>query len=138
MVDHDKSEKIKWLSRELITGPYLALCTDKEQFKEILDGMELVNKMPIDDWILNGKDATAHTFDNTKSSTMCCVVCVRITDKPIEAIAGLLCHEAVHVFQSFVESIGDKYPSKEFEAYSIQHIFQALFEDYVRQKKEKE
>ncbi|MER8075392.1 hypothetical protein [Acinetobacter pittii] len=49
--------------------------------------------------------------------------------KPIE-IYGLLLHEAVHVWQKVKKLMGEKEPSSEFEAYSIQSIAQDLFKMY--------
>jgi len=47
--------------------------------------------------------------------------------KPIE-VYGLLLHEAVHVWQKIRKLMGEREPSVEFEAYSIQAIAQDLFE----------
>ncbi len=41
---------------------------------------------------------------------------------------GLLLHEAVHVWQFVKRRMGEREPSVEFEAYSIQAIAQDLFE----------
>ncbi|WP_284086984.1 hypothetical protein [Acinetobacter pittii] len=45
-------------------------------------------------------------------------------------IYGLLLHEAVHVWQKVKKLMGEKEPSSEFEAYSIQAIAQDLFKMY--------
>ncbi|WP_445346235.1 hypothetical protein [Acinetobacter bohemicus] len=42
-------------------------------------------------------------------------------------IHGLLLHEAVHVWQRIRQRMGEREPSIEFEAYSIQRIAQDLF-----------
>ncbi len=41
-------------------------------------------------------------------------------------VFGLLVHEATHVWQKIRDSIGEREPSIEFEAYSMQAIFQGL------------
>lgn len=41
-------------------------------------------------------------------------------------VQALLCHECVHVFQEVKRQMAEKKPSPEFEAYSIQQIFQDL------------
>ncbi|WP_332604774.1 hypothetical protein [Acinetobacter sp. ESBL14] len=48
---------------------------------------------------------------------------------PIE-VFGLLLHEAVHVWQKVRLLMGERDPSTEFEAYSIQAIAQDLFKMY--------
>lgn len=42
-------------------------------------------------------------------------------------IAGLIAHEATHVWQKVREHMGEDQPSIEFEAYSVQAIFQNLY-----------
>lgn len=42
-------------------------------------------------------------------------------------VYGLLLHEAVHVWQKIKKLMGEREPSSEFEAYSIQAIAQDLF-----------
>lgn len=45
-------------------------------------------------------------------------------------VYGLLLHEAVHIWQRVKKLMGEREPSTEFEAYSIQAIAQDLFEMY--------
>lgn len=48
------------------------------------------------------------------------------------ALATLLCHEAVHVWQVIRKDMGEADPSHEFEAYAIQHITEQLCEAYLK------
>ncbi|MEI1687074.1 hypothetical protein V8P55_02170 [Acinetobacter baumannii] len=50
------------------------------------------------------------------------------SDKDQIQVYGLLLHEAVHVWQIVKRRMGEREPSVEFEAYSIQAIAQDLFE----------
>ncbi|MDC4442181.1 hypothetical protein OHV35_01985 [Acinetobacter baumannii] len=49
-------------------------------------------------------------------------------DKDQIQVYGLLLHEAVHIWQIVKRRMGEREPSVEFEAYSIQAIAQDLFE----------
>lgn len=49
-------------------------------------------------------------------------------DKDQIQVYGLLLHEAVHVWQIVKRRMGEREPSVEFEAYSIQAIAQDFFE----------
>jgi len=46
-------------------------------------------------------------------------------------IAGLLAHEATHVWQYVRRNMGEDSPSAEFEAYSVQAIFQGLYQAWL-------
>ncbi|EJB8464308.1 hypothetical protein RGO85_003495 [Acinetobacter baumannii] len=50
------------------------------------------------------------------------------SERNLIEVYGLLLHEAVHVWQKIKKLMGEREPSSEFEAYSIQAIAQDLFE----------
>lgn len=52
------------------------------------------------------------------------------SERNLIEVYGLLLHEAVHVWQKVRKLMGEKEPSSEFEAYSIQEIAQDLFKMY--------
>ncbi|MFI8146483.1 hypothetical protein [Acinetobacter sp. ABJ_C5_2] len=52
------------------------------------------------------------------------------SERNLIEVYGLLLHEAVHVWQKVKKLMGEKEPSSEFEAYSIQSIAQDFFEMY--------
>jgi len=124
-----------WIDRALVLSPlHVALCTTEDQFKKELDGLRL----PLRDqpkFISNDySDATTHFF--TKDGDNCCIVCIRHKKGVLaHQVYALLCHEAVHVWQEAREMIGENNPGSEFEAYSIQRIFQSLMEAYRDLKK---
>lgn len=52
------------------------------------------------------------------------------SERNIIEVYGLILHESVHIWQKIRELMGEKSPSTEFEAYSIQKIAQDLFWSY--------
>lgn len=73
-------------------------------------------------------DGRCTTFTN--EGKVVCIVTLRDgseNERSISEITGILVHEATHVWQTIRDDIGEKDPSPEFEAYSMQAIFQGLF-----------
>ena len=77
--------------------------------------------------------ARCTTFTNeVTGETLCLVTVNRKKCKTLLEITGVLAHEAYHVFYSNIEAMGEESPSEEFSAYSIQFIYQNLFERYLK------
>jgi len=124
---------IDWLNRSMIVSPYLCLVLSDEAFQSAFDDLEQ-EKEGRPPWVLNShSNATCHTLGN-KNDELCAVVAVRGWEgKTGVEIAGLLLHEAVHIWQKFRQHIGEHEPSAEFEAYSIQHLAQQLMQSFQDQ-----
>ena len=120
--------RTKWLDRRIAApGPYLALCLSEEEFVAALKHLRCTEKIK---WVNDKADATAHSFDSAHGTT--CIVCIQGWQgrNPIE-VAGMLVHEAVHIWQTYAESIGEHNPGKEQEAYAIQSISQELLAEFA-------
>lgn len=122
-----------WLDRALIIGPYLSLCTSEKEFRAVLDSLDVpLHNRPR--WVSEGAHATTHKLESPEH--LAAVVCVAAQDHwEGSELAALLAHEAVHVFQLHCEAIGEREPSIEFEAYSIQSICLMLFSEYAKRIK---
>lgn len=124
----------KWLDRRISApGPYLTLCLSEAEYRAAIARL----KPPeIPRWISTPQaNATTHFFVNQNHST-CAVVCLGEGWRgrnPIE-VAGLLVHEAVHVWQSYCDDIGERHPGSEQEAYGIQSISQELLAEFARRQ----
>jgi len=82
-------------------------------------------------WINPGADATSHHL--VSENKRVCVVCLgNMGGRSAIEVAGLLVHEAVHVWQEYADSIGESTPGREQEAYAIQAIAQELMAEYAR------
>lgn len=124
---------LKWLSRDLVVGPYLSLVLSEKDYHKAMAAFNVPPNQR-DAWIKNAhSDATSHILEHPARG-MAVVVALRVRDG-VEGvqIASILVHEAVHAFQHYCDRIGERQPSLEFEAYSIQAIAQRLMESYVEQ-----
>ena len=126
-------KKYKWLNRRVSReGPYLTLCLSGEELSHALRGMTKVHiKFP--DY--GAKCTTLHHIDTNE---LCSVVSIsKHSQEKCNAIemAGLLVHEAVHVWQEYAADIGEINPAVEQEAYAIQGISQELMAEYARRIK---
>jgi hypothetical protein len=129
---------MKWCNRTLFQGPYLALATTQREFDIAIKRLKLEDKCL---YCNEGAYATTHTYLNTDKQ-LCCIVGLRLDScvgKDGVDIAGLLVHEAVHVWQHVRSSIVTwTDPSRtggleaEMEAYAIQNIAQELMDAYKR------
>lgn len=116
-----------WMDRELLVGPYVALCTSEEAYDAALRHIK-AHQRPV--FVSDGADATTHFFEH-KGKT-CALVCVRESERSSIEIAGLLVHEAVHIWQTYCEDVGERNPGDETEAYAIQTFAQRLMAAYAR------
>lgn len=125
---------MKWLGQALITGPHMALALSERDFLRAHKQLRLPRELA-KPWIASG-DATTHMYSHREHG-LACIVCLAANEQHMSGIqiAGLLVHEAVHVFQFWREEVGEVAPSSEFEAYAIQRIAQRLMESYAQQSK---
>lgn len=125
-----------WLSRELIRCPvYFTLCTTPAMVAQEMKRMKVTDESKRPN-VSGRADATCNFMENDKGEVVV-IVCLFDHTKEYEQRMALLVHEAVHIWQEIRSIIGERHPSSEFEAYSIQHISQQLFYEYSRQMKRK-
>lgn len=125
---------MQWLNRTLLVSPMpFALCLDEKAFHKELKRL----RVPVRDWppmITNGADATTHFLESSEQE--CAIVCLGAhKGRSAAEVNALLVHEAVHLWQEIRRLLGEKEPSSEFEAYSIQSISLSLMDSYAAQRK---
>ena len=125
---------MRWLGREMVLGPHLFLATSEEAFKRAMRGLGIAReKRPA--WLSEDANGCVHSFMH-KNGSLACVVSFR----PPQQFDGIdvactLVHEAVHVFQQWCNHYGERAPSREFEAYSIDAIAGQLMRAWVEQER---
>ena len=123
-------QKYKWLSRRVAKpGPYLTLVLSQEELTLALRGMTKEHV------VFPTTGAVCTTLTHEKTGELCAVVSVsedaQTRCNAIE-LAGLLVHEAVHVWQAYAAHMQETAPGVEQEAYAIQGISQELLAEYAR------
>jgi len=124
------AKKYKWLDRRIAKpGPYLTLCLTAEEVKHA--AKELTDyQMEFPKW-----GARAFLFPRDGTDDLCAIIALaedsQKNNNSIE-IAGMLVHEAVHVWQYYADGMGEMKPGDEQEAYAIQAISQELLAEYAR------
>lgn len=125
---------MKWLDRSLITlDGYYILLTNQEDLDKTLRRLKLKNEF---EGVSKSAGATTH-FVEGEDGKFCALVCLFDKKHELEQTYALLVHEATHIWQRYVEGIGEINPSKEFEAYAIQKISQELFYSWKKQVRKK-
>ena len=122
--------KPRWLDRRIaLPGPYITLAMDEPEFMAAVKHLGVTDHHP---WIKNAhSNATTHFF--RLPGKLCVVVSLNEWNgrDPVE-VAGLLIHEAVHIWQRHAEDMGEHSPADEQEAYAIQSIAQELLAEFAR------
>ena len=123
---------MRWLDRTLIVGPHLALATTQRQFDKLMAHC-CIPKDQRPNFKQSNSNASTLLLERKTGEYVCIVSLHTVPRKtPRSVVYSLLVHEAVHVWQHKRKGIGEDCPSSEFEAYSIQAIAQALFDEYER------
>lgn len=121
------AKRAEYVSDELIFNPIrIGVCIDEESYVGELDALN-VPYWERPQFIIDGKDGTVHFFSEKSNGGEVALVCLRHKEAQTGIqLAGLICHEAVHIWQHGRTIMGEDSPSKEFEAYAIQWIFQQI------------
>jgi hypothetical protein len=120
---------ITWFGGGLVQSPIrYCICTSEEQFIKEMERLEVKERVP---WIANDRShGSTHFYVNEDEGELA-IVCISPDPKrSYNEIVTLIVHESVHIFQAICENWGEKKPSKEFEAYSIQTISLDLIHEF--------
>lgn len=123
--------KPQWRERGAILAPYYTLCTTFEMYRDVVTDLGMPWVADPGKWA-NPSGATTTTFESPDGKLVC-LVGMELSDRSGVTIAGMLVHEAVHIWQAWCEWCGEENPGDETEAYFIQRVSQELMNEYVRQ-----
>lgn len=123
-----------WCRRELVVaGVYYTVCSTPALFEIALKHIGIAERDRPPFISRENMNATCWEFERP-GEKLCKIVCIRAWEgRDAVEVAGLLVHEAVHIWQSICKLIGEAAPSPEFEAYSIQAIAQELMLEFRKQ-----
>lgn len=112
---------------------FFGFCPDEAAWKRLLRSFNHPTPVPYP--VSAGACSIFDHSPGGKSSSV--VTIAQDVDKRCtkQEIVGLIVHEATHVYQHMLESMGEKNPSTEFEAYSMQGITQSLLSAYEASRK---
>lgn len=125
-----KTARVQWLNRDLVIGPRFTLVLSQAEMDAAMKDLN----HPYLPYLNPGAPATTTHFSSS-SGEATSIVGLSLAEALARngtEIAGILVHEAVHIWQDWCAMYGEKAPSSEFEAYAIQSISQRLMEEYVR------
>jgi hypothetical protein len=123
--------KIKWLDRRIAApGPYLCLVLSEEAYKAAMAHCRIERPDP---WVDAPAHARTYMLENPEMGQVAVIGMRDWQGRSSIEVAGLLVHEAVHVWQEYADRIGERHPGAEQEAYAIQAIAQELMAEFARQ-----
>lgn len=124
-----------WLQRSIINGPNLCLVLNQRDFARALSDCDI----PMGDrgdFVTHGAMATTHVVQRRNGQYACVVALQGWEGEDPVTVAGMLVHEAVHVWQTARDDMmREPKPGIEVEAYSIQWISQQLMWSFIKQTK---
>lgn len=104
------------------------LTRSQKQFNHVLQRKDL-------EFLSCGANAQVDFFDRESGGFYAIVQLGDVSKRTLLEVHALLLHEAVHIWQRVKLAMGEKDPSVEFEAYSIQRIALDLFDIYEQSEK---
>mgnify|MGYP001564366254 FL=1 len=126
---------MKWLRRDIHTlFCCYALCLSEDDFLKEVRKLGMKNHS---EWVNKGGGARVHHFTQKIGPDMAIVCLTQPPGIHKSQVLSMIVHEAAHIFQWHCDDIGEASPSKEFQAYAMQHITQELFRSYEEQTKKK-
>lgn len=124
--------KTRWLDRRIaLPGPYLCLVLSPAEHAAAMKHCRVKNA---GEWLAPHADATTHMLEHETYGLTAVVALGPYAHRTGVEIAGLLVHEAVHIWQHYARRMGEHSPGDEQEAYAVQAIAQELMAEFARRR----
>lgn len=134
-----KKSELEWLNRDLMTSSYYyALALSEKDFYSGLKQLKVPKRSWPDFLGTSRANAATNFFEIAGGIGQCAIVTMhphRKSGHDVKQIYAMLVHEAVHIWQAHRDSIGERRPGLEGEAYAVQRIAQSLMFSYDEQTK---
>lgn len=121
------TDNVVWCDRGLFPVKY-CFCPNEKAWKRLLKKMNVRQDIPYP--TVAGR---CTSFTSAGQQPICVVTMGKCSDgsePSVIQVAGIITHEATHVWQEVREQMNEHSPSKEFEAYSLQFIATELLYAY--------
>jgi len=122
-----RKDRVAWCDRGW-QPVYFGFCPNERAWKREMEKMGCVGEP-----YPTGTAGRCTTF--AKDSKVCLIVTIEDGAEKRHSqieVLGLMVHEATHVWQAVRDEMEEKAPSIEFEAYSMQAIFQSLWHAWTK------
>lgn len=121
-------KKVKWKRLPFVAVIYCATFS-YDQTRKVLGSLNISDYEDKQD-----ADATTISFEGSGRQAHIVHFKTDLKECNMAELAGICSHEATHIKQSYMDFIGDKNPSEEFEAYAVQRITRDLMKACIKQK----
>lgn len=119
--------KTKWLNRTLILGPSICLCLSEEEYNV---AKKHAKWPPDNDVWCNPGGGRVHMYLDCENPIA--IVCLNHPEEPtVISIAGIIAHEATHIWQEHLRAMGEDSPGDEISAYAVQSLVVTLMDEWA-------
>jgi hypothetical protein len=117
--------KVIWCDNAWFPYSY-GFCPDEAAWKREC------KRLGVPEWVYPTADAMCTHLVKTDKTNPCTIVTVNDEKRKSIDTVTFLVHEASHIWRQICETIGERCPSSEFEAYSMQNISKHLIYAYEK------
>lgn len=126
-VSKASKNKVAWCSNGY-QPLYYGFCPSKKAWDREMKRLGIKDEYPHPD----GAGGRMHDFEHSDGAhAVLITICEKqAKEADLVTLIGIMTHEATHVWQTMLDYMGEKDPSPEFEAYSMQFIIMELLTAY--------